>query len=314
MKNDRKYTKIYECQKGKDFVRLSLEHGQVYYEGEVLKGEIEYFSSSNQKPCIYFDFRRTIKYDEDSSILSQLDYLNEMNTTIGSLKNNERNLFSFEIPQGCGNNGSILLQGGEEEIVLIDYVFQIHIFMKKNSLINFFGSIPIHNFESTVNLQIFPVPLVEEIHQEPFEILDDSEDWKDHKFVVKFPKKVFFIGEEFELSFSLKPNQKNKIRSIFIYLYQKVEIFYDENCLDQILDPLLIGSIFVKDKQEFNVKIKIPSNALPNISNNSMEIENFLEISGSLLDYDSKGPSINQDIRISSPLPSKERLISLLKK
>eukprot|EP01080_Neovahlkampfia_damariscottae_P003595 gene3595-6330_t len=310
---------IYKSQKGKDFIKVKLQHGTTWYEGEELKGEVDFYSTSNQTPVIIVDFHRTIKF-LDSAVSNQVKFLKTEQRQIQLT--NGSNQFSINIPYGCGGNSSIIIES--DETILIEFVYEMKIFMKKNSLINFFGSIPIDNFATKINLMVYPLPLLKELkNQTSFEVKDDSEEWSTHNFSVTFPKKVFFLSEVVDLLIQFKKQKNgNSLKSLYVYLYQKISLKINtiedsrEEVLDGILEPILIGSSLIHemDDEKLNVKIQIPTTILTDQSyrNSDFFVENFIEISASLLDFDSRGPSIDQDIQISSPIISEKRLKTIL--
>jgi hypothetical protein len=226
--------------------------------------------------------------------------------------------------------------------IYIKYQIQIMMIPKKN-LMNLYG---FFSFSSKLPLVVYPKPLIKEIQQpyNPYFILNAKEEsnMKKYKLSLMLHKKVYLSGEDAKITVSfVNPNGKHDIliHSFHVYLCQQIEINFDA-CREEDkssfefskekkrtsenqfisrkinINKISLGQFDNQFKnfisKEASTMVKIPRDLYVNEDvSDDIKVNYSIQIVASLFDYQIKGPMVESEILISSPILSEERISKL---
>lgn len=213
--------------------------------------------------------------------------------------------------------------------------FQLSVHMvAKKSLFSLYGLLP---FSTKIPLTIYPQPLYQnhKDDQKEFKYSNRDEKYDGYRFSCVFYTQVFTPGEKqkvvirwrnptgskeyhekwvlkfhVELTRKLSIDMKCPPKGEDLKDYEKIQIRHGKKRIH--LKDIVLGTVTNEIKGEFGditAFYYIPRDLCMNELNfEDYYMEYGIKITGSLFDYQIKGPSIEHPIVVTSPMPSKERL------
>jgi hypothetical protein len=333
------FQNIYNETKGKEFLVLSTNHGRTFYSGEDIEGYVVFNSEIETRPIILITCHKRLQYSRDVDQFESNVYF--LNHKINCSKS--PCYFKIKIPNSTTFGSHKFDVSDLDGEIFIKYQIQIMMIPKKN-LMNLYG---LFTFSSKLPLIVYPKPLIKEMqqHYNPFFLLNSKEEsnMKKYKLSLMLQKKVYQSGEDAKVTVSfVNPNGKHDIliHSFHLYLCQQIEINFDatkeedKNSFEFSkekpkrtsenqfisrkinINKICLGQFDNQFKnfisKEASTMVKIPRDLYVNEDvSDDLKVNYSIQIIASLFDYQIKGPIVESDILISSPILSEERISKL---
>eukprot|EP01080_Neovahlkampfia_damariscottae_P007833 gene7833-12307_t len=321
------FKEVYSKKSGTEFICLKLQNGTVYHAGEKIKGIVEFKSDTNQKPTIIIKGIKMISFETNNTYYSKVKYLN---TKI--ICEYSPSAFQVPIPLNVPY-GNIEIATSSESEVRVEVKYQISIKMTaRKRMSNLFGLI---NFSTTIPMRIYPKPLYEKLKLiSDFNYTDKDIKSKLYNFSLRFPTNTYEVGSKQKIKIKWRnPQEKYEkpILQFHIFLRSSICVFIEagrkrkNDDIPKSKDYVMVGkkkvtlgekllgivnnNHFEKQYAEETVVLPIPEGICPNeeIADDFL-MEYSIKCVATLYDYQIKGPTLEHNIFISSPVPEPKRL------